>query len=175
MNITIRLAAYADAQDMANILSRSWEVAYKDILPAKYIKEISATRTAMWERNLSAKNNIHYIILNENTSVGIMTVGPPRHEEIEIKNDTGIDDSFWELHGIYLHPDYFRRGIGTIALEFAMDKARAAGKENILLWVFEENLYSIKFYNKCGFSPDGTSKVYNCGKEMNCIRMRKSL
>ena len=175
MNITIRLATYADKQAMADIHSRSWEVAYKDIIPAEYIKGSSSAREAIWERILSVDNTIHYIILKDNTPVGIVTVGPPQQEEIQIKNDIGIDDSFWELHGIYLHPDYYRRGIGTKALEFAMDKARSAGKTNMVLWVFEENLNAIKFYEKCGFVPDGASKVYNCGKEMNCIRMRRSL
>ena len=70
--------------------------------------------------------------------------------------------------------DYYRRGIGTIALEFAMDKARSADKTNMVLWVFEENLNAIKFYEKCGFAPDGASKIYNFGKEMNCIRMRRA-
>jgi len=105
----------------------------------------------------------------------MVAVGEPQIENIEIKNDIGIDGSFWELHGIYLHPDYYRRGIGTIALDFAVNKAKAAGKTNMLLWVFEENVNSIKFYEKCGFAADGASKIYNCGKEMNCIRMRRSL
>jgi len=144
-------------------------VAYKDIIPKKYIKEKNATRDPMWRRILSEENNIHYIILNDNIPVGILSVGPPQHDNI------GIDDSFWELHGIYLHPDYYRRGIGTKAIEFAVEKAKAAGKTNMILWVFEENKNAIKFYEKCGFKPDGARKIYNCGKDINCIRMRKSL
>lgn len=175
MNILIRLATRADAPDMANIHARSWEVAYKDIIPAEYIKEKNSTRAARWERILSAENKIHYIILNGNTAVGMLTIGAPQHENIEIKNDIGIDDSFWELHSIYLHPDYYHRGIGTIALDFAMNKAREAGKTNMLLWVFEENKNAVKFYEKCGFAADGASKVYNCDKKMNCIRMKRSL
>lgn len=33
MNITIRLAEPADAPDMAEVFIRSWEKAYKDIIP----------------------------------------------------------------------------------------------------------------------------------------------
>jgi len=136
MSITIRLATYADAQDIANIHARSWEVAYKDILPTEYIRKQSASREAMWKRILLTENNIHYIILDDNTAVGILTVGPPQYEEIEIENDTGIDDSFWKLHGIYLHPDYFCRGIGTTALKFAIDKAREVDKTNMFLCIY---------------------------------------
>ncbi|NLU35726.1 MAG: GNAT family N-acetyltransferase [Clostridiales bacterium] len=123
----------------------------------------------MWKRVLSEENSIHHIILYENTPAGILTFGQPMHE------NPGIDDSYWELHGIYLHLDYYHQGIGTKALEFAMEKAREAGKKNMLLWVFEENLNAIKFYKKCGFSPDGVRKVYNCGKDIECIRMRRAI
>lgn len=175
MNIIIRLAVFADAPDMANIHARSWEAAYKDIIPTEYIKGKNSARAARWERILSAENKTHYIILNDNTAVGMMTIGAPQYENVETKNDIGIDDSFWELHNIYLHPDYYHRGIGTTALDFAMNKAREAGKTNMLLWVFEENKNAVKFYEKCGFAADGASKVCNCDKEMNCIRMKRSL
>lgn len=114
-------------------------------------------------------------ILCDNKPVGIMSVGDVDGESIEIKNDIGLDDSFYELHGIYLHPDYYRKGIGTVAMDFAFEKAKSANKTNILLWVFEENISSINLYKKCGFVADAASKIYNCGKDMKCIRMRKSL
>ena len=47
INITIRPAVLTDAPDMAEVHMRSWEVAYKDIIPAEYIKEKNATRPAM--------------------------------------------------------------------------------------------------------------------------------
>ena len=175
MNITIRLATYADAADMANIHARSWEVAYRDIVPEEYIKAKSPTRESLWKRILSVENDKHFIILNSDIAVGMVTVGTPQQDNIQIKNDAGIDDSFWEVHGIYLHPDYYRLGIGTMAIDFAMNKARAAGKTNILLWVFEENQNAIRFYNKCGFWADGASKIYYCGKDMKCIRMVRKL
>ena len=37
--VFIRLAVPADAPDMAEVHMRSWEVAYKDIIPAEYIRE----------------------------------------------------------------------------------------------------------------------------------------
>ena len=60
-------------------------------------------------------------------------------------------------------------------MEFAFDKARSLGKTAMTVWVFAENTNSIKFYEKCGFTADGKTKIYNCGKDMNCIRMRRDL
>lgn len=66
-------------------------------------------------------------------------------------------------------------GIGTQAMEFAIDVARRESKKHMTLWVFGENANSIRFYEKCGFLPDGKTKTYNCGKILDCIRMRNEI
>ena len=42
MDIVIRLATSSDALDMAEVHMRSWEIAYKNIIPADYIREKNA-------------------------------------------------------------------------------------------------------------------------------------
>lgn len=175
VNINIRLALPDDAFQMAEISSLSWEAAYKDIIPMEFINEQNATRLALFKRIITADNDKQYIIECDSKAVGIMCVAPPQVENIKTEMDTGIDDSFWELHGIYLHPDYFHQGIGTTALEFAFNKAKENRVKNMIVWVFAENLSTIKFYEKCGFVADGATKLYYCGKKVNCIRMRVSL
>ena len=173
--ITIRLAKPVDAPDMAEVLARSWEAAYKDIIPMDYIKEKNAARPALFKRIITDENTSQYVIQTGGKTIGVMGVAPPREETIEIMNDSGIDERFYELHGIYLHPEYYRQGIGSRAMEYALDKARDAGRTYMILWVFAENINSIRFYEKCGFTFDGAAKTYNCGKELKCLRMRKNL
>ncbi len=175
MNITIRRARPDDALDMAEILSRSWEAAYKNIISDEYIKEKNATRPDLFRRIITGENTGHYIIQKDGVSVGLMCVAPPQDKKSEIFNDGGIDESFYELHGLYLHPDYYRQGIGSVAMKFALEMARSAGKSNIFLWVFAENYGSIMFYEKCGFTVDGAYKFINCGKAMKCVRMKRVL
>jgi GNAT superfamily N-acetyltransferase len=79
------------------------------------------------------------------------------------------------LHGIYLHPDCYRQGIGTQAMAFAYDLARKMGKTIMTLWVFADNANSISFYKQCGFAADGKTKVLECGKPLTAIRMRRNL
>ena len=167
MNISIRLAAPADALDMAEIVSRSWEVAYSDIIPMKYIQEKNATRPDAFKRIITGENTTQYVIQKDGKTIGIMGVAPPQ--------DDDVDESVYELHAIYLHPDYYRQGIGAQAMQFAFDKARTLGKKIMTVWVFAENINSIKFYEKCGFTADGSTKAYNVGKIMECIRMRREL
>ena len=169
MKIYIRSAVLEDAPDMAEAYMRSWEVAYKNIVPADYIREKRKKNIAQTKRILNDENlNLfQYVILIDNAIVGVMTIAPAR--------DDDTDDNFYELCGIYLHPDYYRQGIGTHAMDFAFDKARNLGKKIMTLWVFADNINSIKFYEKCGFAADGKTKILNCGKPLTAIRMRKDL
>ena len=165
--IDIRLATLADAPDMAEIHMRSWEAAYKDIIPAAYIREKNATRPALWERILSGENTTRYIIRSGGKAVGFVCVGP--------SEDDDVDDSFYDLHGLYLHPDYYRKGIGTQAMAFALDLARGRGKIAMTVWVFAGNANAIAFYEAAGFTPDGKIDTRDFGKIMECVRLRREL
>ncbi|MCL2286927.1 MAG: GNAT family N-acetyltransferase [Firmicutes bacterium] len=167
MEITIRLAKPEDVQHMAEVLMRSWEVAYKDIFSAEYIREKNATRPALFRRVITDDNTEAFVIMCGSKVVGIMRVALPQ--------DDDVDDAVYELHYIYLHPDYFRRGIGTKAMKFAFDIAKSKGKTVMYVWVISDNVNSIRFYEKCGFIPDGKVMDSACGKVNGRIRMRKNL
>ena len=163
---TIRLAVPSDAQDMAEVHMRSWEVAYKGILPDEYIREKNATRHDLYARVITEENETSYVIQYGGKTIGIMCVAPPQDKELT---------DCHELHYIYLHPDYFQRGIGTQAMEFACNIARSLRKTGFVLWVLEKNTGSIQFYKKCGFVADGGSWERNFDKPLRSIRMRKEL
>ena len=167
MKLNIRLAMPADAPDMAEIHARSWEAAYQGFMPLSYIQEKNAGRPALWERILAQENTTRYVIALDGKAVGLLDVGSPQHKTDE--------EALYELRGLYLHPDYYRQGIGTQAMAFALDVARAQGKSSIILWVFAENAASIKFYESCGFRADGGEMEYQCGKPLTAIRMRRAL
>jgi len=166
-NITIRLAVPADAPDMAEVHIRSWKAAYKDIIPADFIREKNAGRHELYKRIITDENTNTYVIQYDRKTVGIMRVAPP--------HDTDLDESHYELHFIYLHPDYFRKRIGAYTMVFAFRVARDLGKTAMTVWVLAENVNSINFYEKCGFAADGKTDTYECGKTMTIIRMRKGL
>lgn len=99
MSITIRLAVPADALEMAEVYMRSWEVAYKDIVPNEYIHEKNKRSLAQTKNLLNDENHslFQFVILQNDVIIGIMTVAPARGDD--------LNDNFYELHGIYLHPD----------------------------------------------------------------------
>ncbi|MCL2512263.1 MAG: GNAT family N-acetyltransferase [Oscillospiraceae bacterium] len=166
-SVTIRLAAPADAPDMAEAHMRSWEVAYKDIIPESYISEKVATRPALYKQIITDENKTNYVIQKGGKTAGVMSIAPDQ--------DDDAGENFYRLQSLYLHPDYYRQGIGTRAVNFAFDKARSLGKTAMTVWVLEENINSIKFYEKCGFIADGKTKILECGKSLIAIRMRRDL
>ena len=170
-NVTIRPATPADASIMAEVKKRSWEVAYKDIVPESYIKErhknnLLRTRTEQM-LNDEYHKQFQYVILLDDVIVGVMSVAPAHGDD--------ADDAIYDLQAIYLHPDYYRQGIGSTAMEFAFDIARKLNKTAMILWVFKDNINSINFYKKNGFVPDGKTRILEYGKPLNAIRMRKEL
>ena len=165
-NITIRLATPADAADMAEIHMRSWEAAYKGIIPEDYIEEKNATRMALYKRVITDDNTSFHVIQYDEKTIGIMRLAPPQ-------DDVGND--IYELHCLYLYPDYFRMGIGTKAMEFAFDMARGLKKTAMIVWVLDENVKAIKFYENCGFTKDGKVMNSEYGKINGRVRMRKDL
>ena len=167
MNVTLRFAKPGDAPDMAEVHARSWEAAYKDIIPMEYIKAKNATRHELYQRIITDENTTQHVIRVDDKTVGIMGFGEPK--------DDDADDSYYELHGIYLHPDYYRKGIGTQAVNFAFDKARRLGKRYMNVWVLTENYNSINFYKKCGFAADGKTRIRDFGKDIDSMRMKKDL
>ncbi len=127
--VDIRLAAPDDVPAMAEVLTRSWEAAYRDILPAEHIQRKNATRLDMYRQAITADNQDTYVIRFDGKMAGIMKIAPPI--------DADMGDDTCELHYIYLHPDSCRMGIGTQAMKFAFQKARDLGKTRMSVGVFQ--------------------------------------
>ncbi|MDR2686643.1 MAG: hypothetical protein LBB75_02745, partial [Oscillospiraceae bacterium] len=62
---------------MAEVHMRSWEAAYKDIVPADYIREKNAARPAFYKRVITEENTDFYVIQLDGKTVGIMRIAPP--------------------------------------------------------------------------------------------------
>jgi GNAT superfamily N-acetyltransferase len=167
MDIVIRLATSSDAPNMAEVHMRSWEAAYKDIIPIDYIRERNAGRPALWDRILEKENTTQYIIEKDDKTAGMLG--------IDVSRDNDVDDCTYELTGLYLLPEYFYQGIGTQTMEFAFIKARSLKMKVMTVWLLENNHNAKRFYEKCGFIPDGSTREENFGKILNSIRMRINL
>ncbi|MCL2406648.1 MAG: GNAT family N-acetyltransferase [Defluviitaleaceae bacterium] len=167
MNTTIRIAVPSDAPAMAEVIMRSWEAAYENILLPEYIYEKNNTRVELYKRVITDENSSSYVILQDGEIAGTM--------KLDEATDDDLSKEYCEMHYIYLHPRYFRQGIGTFAVAFAVNKARELGKTYISVWVISENINSVGFYEKNGFVADGTIKTQERGKPVEIMRMIRNI
>ncbi|KRM71809.1 GNAT family N-acetyltransferase [Lacticaseibacillus brantae] len=86
-----------------------------------------------------------------------------------------MGDDTLEIERIYILPEFKRQGLGKSLFEFAVQQAKAAGKQAIWLGVWEHNLPAQKFYAKLGFSQF-SEHVFPVGNDpQRDLLMRKAL
>lgn len=58
-----------------------------------------------------------------------------------------------EIFAMYVLSEYYGKGVGQLLMEAAREQLK--GCRQICLWVLKENGRARRFYEKCGFRPDG--------------------
>ncbi len=97
---------------MADVHARSWQAAYRNLLPDDVIQPVVDGRTARAKRMravLIDANDPHhmFVALADETVIGMAVTGPSR--------DPDATPSAGELEAIYLAPEALGRGIGRAA------------------------------------------------------------
>jgi len=148
-----------DFAAIGNIYARSWQVAYRGIVPQDYLDALSGTR---WSSVLANSQYDAYVIIEGNRYIGTSSVCPARDEELP---------GWGEVISIYLLPEYFGKGYGKPLLKTATDALVTKGFRDIYLWVLDENIRAQKFYTKNNFvrTTDG-KQIEIGGKKLTEIR-----
>ena len=74
---------------------------------------------------------------------------------------------------IYVHKDFWHKGVGTQLMQAVINDARDIGLKRISLGVYAGNEAAIRMYKKIGFKSEGYSKygIYTLGRYMDTILM----
>ena len=62
-----------------------------------------------------------------------------------------------EIFALYILSEYYGTGLGRRLMEAGLERLRDYPR--VCLWVLKENARAIRFYEKCGFLPDGAEMV----------------
>lgn len=147
----IRTATIDDAEGIAQIHIYSWQKMYKDFIPETILQNLSLQeRTQQWYDLIEQHVKVLIIEIN-NQLVGFASIGA--------FHDFGSDGSMGEIKAIYLHPDYWRKGLGTQLCLAAISELTKLGYKKVLLWVFEDNIQARKFYDALGFEATSSTKL----------------
>ncbi|AUS98388.1 GNAT family N-acetyltransferase [Clostridium thermosuccinogenes] len=159
----VRRADVNDAKALGEIHASSWKIAYKGIVPDSILDNISAyKRQKYFEKALSEGWEEDFLIFADDKAVGLMCIGRCRDED--------KDDTYGEIWGLYLLPEYWNKGIGSYFINWGLNELKNRGYKKVTLWVLEENLNARKFYEKMGFKHDGTVKELTLGKKLTEFR-----
>jgi ribosomal protein S18 acetylase RimI-like enzyme len=170
--LNLRRAQVKDAPTLARVHVDSWRVAYRGLIPDSFIQGFTYQRREdAFRQSLAANAEETYLIEdddNADQAVGILTIGVCRDADLDASR-TG------EIWGIYIIPDYWRRGVGTRLVQEAERMLRSRGYRDAVLWVLEGNANARRFYEAMGFRPDGAFKILELGKPLKAIRYHKAI
>ena len=151
----IREATEKDAARIAEIEVISSRYAYMGVVSDECLyKDLSVEgRIPVYQRWISEKRFALYVYEDPDSRevLGMMGIGRCEDEDKE---------NAFELHFIYLDPDYVRMGIGSKMLQFFENEGKEQGFSEFVIWVLEENDMGRMFYEKNSYSTDGKDKIF---------------
>jgi len=169
----IRPATAHDAERIAEVHVRSWQAAYRGLMPQEYLDALEpADRLPRWQQLLTnpdlAGNEV--LVADDGDSIcGFASFGPTRDADGDASR-TG------EVRAIYLAPGAMGQGVGRRLLAASVDRLVRAGFEQVTLWVLDTNARARRFYEIAGFRADGAVQAdHRTGFRLDEVRYRRPL
>jgi len=165
----LRRAEPADEAAVARVHVRSWQVAYRGLLPDRYLDALQPEdRAVSYTFGDSAPGRPATVVAIEQDAIcGFATIGPTR--------DTHRAGS-GELYAIYVDPASWGRGLGRALMNDARDRLALQGFEEGRLWVLVGNERAERFYREDGWLPDGSRRLEEVhGVTVDEVRYRRAL
>lgn len=165
----IRLAEPADAMAVARVHVRSWQAAYRGLMPDAYLESLRPEdRAARYDFATTDPAKPRTIVAEHEGAIrGFATTMPSRDPDTP---DHG------ELCALYVDPGDWGHGCGLALIREARCHLSASGFSSAVLWLLEGNLRADRFYRTDAWLPDGTRRSeLMWGIEVNELRYRRTL
>ncbi len=147
---TLRRAAAGDEAAVAQVHVRSWQVGYRGLIADDRLAALDpaerARRYRFEDQGPRAPQTL--LALEGHRVVGFTTWGPSRDE-----GDLG-----GEVLALYVDPDHWGRGVGSLLHDAAITALRQWPVESAHLWVLEGNHRAQQFYLERQWTPEGGSR-----------------
>jgi ribosomal protein S18 acetylase RimI-like enzyme len=159
----VRPATLADVTEIAMIHVRSWQAAYRGLMPQDHLDGLDpAARAVRWQRNLEALDWSTSGVLvvtaaPETASAGSGIVGFAGYWPTRDDDDDPVRTG--EVTAIYLHPDAWGQGLGRQLMTATLASLAVAGYREATLWVLRDNARARRFYSQAGWAADGGAKT----------------
>jgi ribosomal protein S18 acetylase RimI-like enzyme len=165
--VEIRRARVSDADAVAFVHVRSWQAAYRGLLPDELLDGLSvARRAAMWRSIVENDRPGDSVLVLEDADEN-----PGEHRpgalagfaHVCAARDDDVAAGTGEVSAIYLLPTTWGRGWGRALMEACAQELRGHGYTEAVLWVLDTNARARHFYEAAGWTGDGSEKSERIG------------
>ena len=169
LDMLLRPAEPADAIAVARVHVRSWQRAYRKLLPDDYLDQLRPEdRAEKYDfASLDPFKPRTIVAVEDGLIYGFATTMPSRDSDLP---DHG------ELVALYVDPEQWGRGIGVALISAARGHLFELGFHNAVLWVLKGNLHAERFYQNDGWVPNGLRRTDSVwGVTVNELRYQREL
>jgi GNAT superfamily N-acetyltransferase len=148
----LRPAEPQDAMAVAVVHVRSWQAAYRTLLPDDYLDQLRPEdRAHSYDfAGLDPLKPRTLVAVEDGLIQGFATTAPSR--------DPDLGD-YGELCALYVDPQQWGRGIGVALVSAARAQLVELGFRRAFLWVLAGNVRADRFYQMDGWTPDGVNRT----------------
>lgn len=144
MSLTLRAGGPADADAVAALHNRVWQVAFADLAPPEALARLDLkSRQAKWQRLFVEPAPDQLVLLAEDNGVlvGMAATGA---------SDDPAFGGRAEIHSVYVDLGQQGRGIGEMLLRGLARHLRSLGRDAAALDVVEGNTRAARLYQRLG-------------------------
>lgn len=165
----LRPAEPRDALNVARVHVRSWQAAYRGLIPDEYLDGLKIEdRAARYDfTGLDANKPYTIVAIVEGTIAGFVMTLPSSSSDLP-------DDG--EVGALYVAPEYWGRGVGAALIAAGRERLVSQGFESAHLWVLDGNHRAARFYQLDGWRADGVERIDSSRRFLlNDLRYRRRL
>ena len=168
-DMLLRPAEPDDAIAVARVHVRSWQAAYRTLLPDDYLDQLRLEDRAQ-KYNFSSLDPLQpqtIVAAEAGVIHGFATTAPAREPDMP---------GCGELCALYVDPDQWSRGIGVALVAAARSRLFDLGFRHAVLWVLVGNVRADRFYRIDRWAPDGRRRTESVwGVTVDEIRYQRTL
>lgn len=153
----------SDIESIAKVHYESWMSTFKGILPDRYLDNITLESYIEKHHIFNAPCLVAEV---DDQVVGFLMYSKDKDED--------TSDKCGEIMVIYLLEAYQNSGIGTELMQEA-ERRMSKDYDQLSVWVVEQNIQAVNFYEKFGFKKDDKSELNEQDTTLRDIRMMKDI
>jgi ribosomal protein S18 acetylase RimI-like enzyme len=166
--VEVRAARPGEELAVAEIHVRSWQDAYRELMPAEFLAGLEPRdRARRYDFESGEGTPTTLVAVDDERIAGFVTFGASRDADVV---------GFGEVYALYVDPNRYQGGLGRTLMQAARAALRQDGFDAAILWVLDGNDRAARFYEREGWVRDGARReenVYDIAS--NVTRFRRAL